>query len=570
MVAVMKDIKSNKKRGHISRLVLMSFFLANILTQPAVANLKNIVIAYQGPLSGEEASVGIAQLDAVKYAVHQFNEVYKGKINVSIVTLDDLGSGAEATRVAPSIAANKSIIGMVGPAYSGATIASLPFYKQSNLPMISPSATRMALTDPAQGLIGFPVFHRVAMIDKQQGPLLYRIATDGVVTPRVFLIDDQSPYGVGLAQFIKNAPGALISGSDSVPDRTTDWSLTISKIKATNANVVIFSGYYAQAALLFRQLRDSGFKGVIAGGDGVFSPGILTLAPNSTLEGVRLTSGTLSSLSQINQNLENSFRTLTKRSSDYYSAEAIDSTNVLLTCIAKGSETRSEMLDCIDGFTGRSITGRTISFDANGDLAESTGYAFEIKSGTFRLRDNFGMAFQSLNEVLTGFPWYSVYRQEIEAKAREEEEARIKQEAEARTKAEFIARSLRENRETCLALNIDLNRTRENVRSSALVYTDFSKVFDDLFKKLPQPLDCESLDVISFESNFSTQRDLLVAYKVALANGISIAEVAIKQKSKTSVKAGGFEKNTITCVKGKLIKRVTAKSPKCPTGYKLR
>ena len=346
------------------------------------AAAKTVTIAYQGPLTGEEAQVGIDELNGVKYAVKLFNAKNKGKYVVKIVSIDDQGSGTEAAKVAPGAASNKKILGIVGPAYSGATIASLPFYKQTNLPLISPSATRVSITDPAQGLIGFPVFHRIPVTDRVQGPALYKLATKGVSSPKVFVIDDQSPYGVGLVEYMKLG-GAVLAGQDSVPDKTTDWSATISKVKSASANVVIFTGYYAQAATLFRQLRDSGYTGVLAGGDGVLSPGILTLASASILEGVRLTGGTVP-LSEISAKLEADFKAKMGVSSGTYAAESIDAANIFLSCISKGVSTRDAMLKCVKAYKGKSITGSSLSFDKYGDTAGGVMNGFEIKGGAIK------------------------------------------------------------------------------------------------------------------------------------------------------------------------------------------
>jgi len=174
-----------------------------------------------------------------------------------------------------------------------------------------------------------------------------------------------------------------IDGTDSVPDTTSDWSATISKVKAANANVVIFTGYYAQAATLFRQLRDSGYTGVLAGGDGVLSPGLLTLASNSILEGVRLTGGTVP-LTEISASLETDFKAKMGVSSGTYAAESIDATNIYLSCITKGATTRAAMLKCVKAFKGKSITGSALSFDQYGDTAGGVMNGFEIKSGAIK------------------------------------------------------------------------------------------------------------------------------------------------------------------------------------------
>jgi branched-chain amino acid transport system substrate-binding protein len=373
-----------KKQRLISVAAVIALAAGSAVAVAPASNAaaKTLTIAFQGPLTGEEAQVGIDELNGVKYAVKLFNAKNKGKYKVNIVAVDDQGSGTEAAKVAPGTASNKKIIGLVGPAYSGATIASLPFYKQTNLPLISPSATRVSITDPAQGLIGFPVFHRIPVTDRVQGPALYKLATRGVSAPKVFVIDDQSPYGVGLVEYMKLG-GAVLAGQDSVPDKTTDWSATISKVKTANANVVIFTGYYAQAATLYRQLRDSGYTGVLAGGDGVLSPGILTLASASILEGVRLTGGTVP-LAEISASLEADFKKKMGVSSGTYAAESIDAANVFLGCIAKGVSTRAAMLKCVKSFKGKSITGSPLSFDRYGDTAGGVMNGFEIKGGAIK------------------------------------------------------------------------------------------------------------------------------------------------------------------------------------------
>jgi hypothetical protein len=48
----------------------------------------------------------------------------------------------------------------------------------------------------------------------------------------------------------------------------------------------------------------------------------------------------------------------------------------------------------------------------------------------------------------------------------------------------------------------------------------------------------------------------------------AIAAADLKAKQEAAAKAAALKKTTITCVKGKLTKKMTAAKPKCPTGYK--
>jgi len=64
----------------------------------------------------------------------------------------------------------------------------------------------------------------------------------------------------------------------------------------------------------------------------------------------------------------------------------------------------------------------------------------------------------------------------------------------------------------------------------------------------------------------------LKAKQEAEAKAIAEAKAAaeLKAKQEAEAKAAAAKKTTITCVKGKLTKKVTAVKPKCPTGYKLK
>jgi branched-chain amino acid transport system substrate-binding protein len=338
-------------------------------------------IAYQGPLSGGEASTGTDEQNAVKYAIELFMEANPG-YTIELVSVDDQGDPAVAATVAPGTAANEKILGLVGPAYSGATIASLPFYKDGGLALISPSATRVSITDPATPDFGGPVFHRVVGKDDKQGPALAKYATDGVANAKVFVVDDQSSYAVPLREYVeaglKSVAGASLVGGDSVINTATDYSPTIAKIKTSGANVVIYTGYYSAAAIFVKQLRDSGSKAVFAGGDGVFNQEFPKLA-GAAAEGSRITG--VGGLAGISADLEADFQEKMGVSSGVYSVESFDAANILLEGILAGNTTRETMLAWVKAYSGTSVSGNTIKFDENGDISYGLFAGFTTKDG---------------------------------------------------------------------------------------------------------------------------------------------------------------------------------------------
>lgn len=356
----------------------LAFGATSVTTASAA---KTYTIGYQGPLSGGEASTGTDEQNAVKYAIKLFEAKNPG-IKIKLVSIDDQGDPAVAGTVAPGIASNKNVLGVVGPAYSGATIASLPFYKAVGMALISPSATRVSLTDPASPDFGGPIFHRVVGKDDLQGPALAKYATKGVSGAKVFVFDDQSAYAVPLRGFVENGlksvSGATLVGGDSVPNTTTDFSPTIAKIKTSGANVVIYTGYYSQAAVFIKQLRDSGSTAIFAGGDGVFNQEFPKLA-GAAAEGSRVTG--VGGLAGISKAMEADFVKKMGVSSGVYSVESYDAANILLSGIKAGNTTRAKMLAYVNKYTGKSVSGNTIKFDKNGDISYGLFAGFTTKNG---------------------------------------------------------------------------------------------------------------------------------------------------------------------------------------------
>ena len=400
-----KKIDSTPKITWISlgcKPILILMLLGSFIPISARAEAKSVTIAFQGPLTGPEAYVGIEQLEAFKYAIKKFNAHFAGRYEVKTIEVDDQGSPEMSQKIAPAVAADREIIGLVGPSYSGATIAALTHYKKYLLPMISPSASRTQITKPINGTDspGSPIFHRVALPIEDQGPLLYRIATHELSMPKLFVIDNQTPYSAELFESIRKfIKDQYFVGFDSFPERTTDFSATLAKIKASGANSIIYLGWENQHALI-KQLRDSGYSGQIVLSETEKSSLMANLSAK-LLEGIRMPISSIP-LSDFSLILETDYRNQMKSISGTYAAETIDSTNVLLTCISQDNFDRESMLRCIKLFKGKSVYGKIFNFEQSGDSLNYPQRAIEFREGKwsplFPLEVN-------QNFLLSDFPW---------------------------------------------------------------------------------------------------------------------------------------------------------------------
>lgn len=349
---------------------------------PASANT-TLKIAYQGPLTGPEAQTGTDGIRGVKLALKIYN-ASKPKIKVEVYEGDDQGDDALGKTVGAGIAADPAVVGVL-TAYSGPTIAALPSYKAAGLVIVSPSATRVGLTDPASPSYGAPVFHRIVSNDDLQGPALARAATTGVKNPTVFMVSDQSSYSEGLFSAVKAALGTALEASDKAAKGTTDFSATISKVRASKANVVIYTGYYADGAKFLKQLRDKNYKGVFAAGDGVLNSEFPKLAGKRQSEGARLTAPIVP-LEVASAKLTADFKKEFKANPGVYTTEAFTATNMILEAIKKGKTTRADILAYIKTIKHKNVAGVTVSFNEFGDLSGSgLMNSFIVRNGVIRL-----------------------------------------------------------------------------------------------------------------------------------------------------------------------------------------
>jgi len=249
--------------------------------------------------------------------------------------------------------------------------------------MVAPSASAVSLSDPKAPDRGFPVFHRVIAHDGFQAPALVRYATKGVTSPKIYLVDDQTTYGAGLIQYaLKPAKKIGVVGTDSVPRGTADWTSVAAKVKASGANVVIYGGYTVEAAKFFKALRDGNYKGIMAAGDGVNTSDFPELA-GSAAEGVRMTAADVPFDSLLTKDELASFTKITGvKVPGLYSATAYNAARVFITCIEKGSLSRSSIQRCVNNTTFEGAGGSVIKFSRYGDIiggADVGGYL--VKDG---------------------------------------------------------------------------------------------------------------------------------------------------------------------------------------------
>ena len=377
-------------------LVLATFTAAGASTKQPMRAVSHAdptyTIAYEGPLSGGDAQLGLNMKFAVELAINQANAgTTFGKLpfKLKFTEADDQGSATNSPAAAQQLVGNSGVVAVVGPAFSGATKAAEPIFSQANLATVSPSATA-----PALATQGWKNFFRVVADDNAQGPADAEYLAKGLSVKKVYSVDDESAYAAGLVGAFDSAATNKYKMSvthDSVPGTTQcgegtgnvqEYGAEATKVQASGAKAVFYAGYYCGFALFAKALRAAGYSGQLMSDDGSLDPHYVSEA------GTGVANGTLISCACADLSKDTSAQTFIKDFKKVagfavgtYSAESYDATNTIIDVMKGLSKvTRSSIVKGLKTVSYSGIT-KTVHFQANGDIKGTAVYVYKVKRG---------------------------------------------------------------------------------------------------------------------------------------------------------------------------------------------
>ncbi|WP_231390320.1 branched-chain amino acid ABC transporter substrate-binding protein [Nocardia sp. CNY236] len=327
-------------------------------------------IAMAGALTGKNSALGINIVNGAKLAIEQHNEANSG-CQIVLRTWDTEGDEQKATQVIPQIVGDESVVGMVGPFFSGETEATGKILSDAGLVTMTPSATKVELTQK-----GWTSFFRGLPHDKVQGGAVanYMINTAGYEKVCVVKLDDA--YGEGLAQAINEGLGGVADPGCAASvknDDNKDYSAVVTKVTSAKPDAVFFAGFYAQSAPLIEQLKSGGFEGDFVSGDGSNDPEFVKQAGTSA-EGATLSCPCGPAPAEF----ASAYQELTGQAPGIYSVEAYDLATILAKGIGAGKLTRPDLLDFVRAYDGAGL-GRNYSWDASGELSDALIWVYEVE-----------------------------------------------------------------------------------------------------------------------------------------------------------------------------------------------
>ncbi|WP_125611292.1 branched-chain amino acid ABC transporter substrate-binding protein [Specibacter cremeus] len=328
-------------------------------------------IAYVGAETGANAQLGINIYNGIQLAINQHNKS-NANCQVQFKKFDTEGDPNKATGPVTQVTKESNIIGVVGLPFSGESKATGNIFQQVGLVHITPAATNPTLTDN-----GWSTFFRGLGNDAVQGPAAAKFMVDKLGAKKVYVVQDDSDYGIGLGTTTSQALGSNMVGLDKVTTGQKDFSATISKIMNAKADAVFYSGYYAEGAPFDQQLVGKGYTGPFVGPDGLKDDQFIKQAGDASANAF-FTCPCIPG--ELIPSFATAYTALTNAQPGTYSIEGYDATTVLLAGIDKGNQDRAKLLNWVKTYDADGLS-KHYKWNDKGELQAPAVYGYKVQNG---------------------------------------------------------------------------------------------------------------------------------------------------------------------------------------------
>lgn len=219
------------------------------------------------PNSGVVAEYGVAVKKAVELGAEEINAA--GGINgkkIELINYDTEGDQTKAINLFNKLVSSDKIDALIGPVTSNPALAVAPLAEEEKIPMITPTGTNLKIT-PERSFV-----FRTCYTDPYQGEVACRFAVDNLkVKTAAVLYNVGSDYSTGLAeafQRVADTEGIKITSWEGYNSDDKDFSAVITKIKENEPDVIFIPDYYGVDGIIAGQIKASGLKSALLGGDG--------------------------------------------------------------------------------------------------------------------------------------------------------------------------------------------------------------------------------------------------------------------------------------------------------------
>ncbi len=234
---------------------------------------ETIKIGVYLPMTGSVAAYGEMEWAGIRIANEMEPEVLGKKID--LVLVDTKSDKIEAANAMTRLVEREKVVGVLGEAISGNTMAGNPISEKAKIPSVSPTATNPLVNQ------GKEYAFRACFIDPFQGEVAARFARNELkAETAAVIIDIAQDYCVGLGNFFVKEfvkQGGKIVSTTYIQTGDQDFSAQLSAVQATKPDIIYAPNYYTEDALMAKQARDLGLQQPILTGDGAQADALIEI-----------------------------------------------------------------------------------------------------------------------------------------------------------------------------------------------------------------------------------------------------------------------------------------------------
>lgn len=343
---------------------------------------ETITIGVQVPTTGPEATYGTDMLNAAQLAAADINA--NGGLlgrQIELVVGDSACDPQPAVNAASKLA-SQEVAGVVGGYCSGATLPTLKIYGDAGIPFVitASNSTQLIPANPGNAFMinstGADQVTKAVDFFEAQG------------VERLAIVNQGDAYSQDLASLTRErweSDGREVAAYETVSKGEQDFSALVTKIRSSSADAVFWTAYFADGGLLIRQLRQNGYRDLIAVGDGSNSPKLFEIAGRAA-EGVYGFSNPTADFLPAARAFTEAYRNEYGNDPGPYGPLTYDGLRLLAWAMEKAGTTDSDaVISALASADGQEWLAGPISFTEDNTLARSNFIILKGEGGNWVL-----------------------------------------------------------------------------------------------------------------------------------------------------------------------------------------
>jgi branched-chain amino acid transport system substrate-binding protein len=262
-------------------------FLCVLAALTAGGGKENVIkIGFNIPLTGDSPKIGEGSRYAGEIVKKRINgqgglDVKGQKYMVDFVYVDNELKAESAIQAAYRLIEQDKVLAVVGPQGSGRAIPAAQINNDNRTPMVSAWSTNPDTTKNR------PYVFRACFLDPFQAPVGVKFARQQFkVAKTAILYNLEDDYSKTLAELFRdnwekeNGAGSVVV-FDSFGQKDQDFSVQLTRIVNSGAEMLYLPAYYNHVALIVPQAQDLGWNKPIMGSDSWGSADLISLSKGS-------------------------------------------------------------------------------------------------------------------------------------------------------------------------------------------------------------------------------------------------------------------------------------------------